>query len=258
MSIIYETFGDFNAGTFSYRLLLSKKTLGSITLTDTNLSFESQIDKVVFQIKLSDIQDFFLKYRLSIPLIELITIHGTHYSLFPLRRKSTVFGSSLGMTEDLFRHLSRLIFIKDQVVLFDATGIFNPGSPKSISFKESSSKGHIFLTENNILFRSFQQGGKDSISVSDIKQIMMNAEGSTTYTTIETFKGDLFSFSILKARRKKFRQDQFKTEKFYDILNQVKMYKDSEKVGSLNITCSSCGNSIEKNMNHCPFCGNEI
>jgi hypothetical protein len=262
MAILYETFGDFNAGAFSYRLLLSKKTLGTITLTEINLSFESHVDKVVFNIQLTDIQDFFLRKRLSIPLIELITTHGTMYSLFPLIKKTTVFGSSLVMTEDLFRHLSKAIYIKDQVIFFDAVCVFYLGAPKSLNPKDLGLGGHIFITENNILFRSFQQGKNTLISVPDITQIKMEVEGSKTYTTLEDQKGNFYTILVLEAQRKKFREDKFKTEKLYDVLNQAKSYKESEKVsldGVINgkITCSSCGNLIKNTIRHCPFCGNE-
>jgi hypothetical protein len=167
------------------------------------------------------------------------------------------------MTEDLFRHLSRVIYIENKVILFDAISVFYPGSSKDFNPKDPELRGHIFLTENNILFRSFQQGKNFRIIVPEINQILMEVKGSTTYTTIETNKGDFYNLLVLKAQRKRFQEDKFKTEKLYDVLNQAKMYKESEgvreedgaKIGK--ITCSSCGNLITITVKHCPFCGNE-
>jgi rubrerythrin len=55
---------------------------------------------------------------------------------------------------------------------------------------------------------------------------------STTYIKIETKSGQIYSFFPLKRQWRKFGKDTLKTEKFYDILNQAKMYKESEQVRS--------------------------
>ncbi|KKN13790.1 hypothetical protein LCGC14_1002840, partial [marine sediment metagenome] len=41
MVILYESQGSFNSGVPSYRLLISKKSKGTISLTEKILSFES-------------------------------------------------------------------------------------------------------------------------------------------------------------------------------------------------------------------------
>jgi len=262
MTILYESLGNFNTGITSYRSLISKKSRGTITLDEKVLSFESEVDKIIFHIKLSEIQDFFLRFRFSIPYIELNTNNKTIYALYPLRKHKNSYSSSLLMTEELFRQFARLISNKDQAILFDAIGVLYPGSFQSIELKEKSFRGHIFLTENYILFKPFQMGDINNIKIVDIKLIIIEIVDSTRYVTIETLEGRVFSFLILKEKRRKFVKDKIKTEKFYDVLNNAKIYKDSEKLLKVKqekkeVKCLFCGNLINPNNMKCPFCGNK-
>ena len=265
MAILYESLGSFHTGVSSYRGLLSKRSRGTISLTEEALTFESQIDKVLFKLKLSEIRDFYLKKRFTIPIIELISIHGTTYTISTLKETKKLFHSSLQMTEDLFRQLTRLIFNEDQIILFDAIVALCPGSIKSFNLRETSLQGHMFLTENYILFKSFQTGQLSRIKIFDIKQVIMEIIDSMTYVTIESLEGGFYSFLPLKTSWGKFVKDKIKTEKLYDILNQARMYKNSEQVINQKneepredlIKCLYCGNIIEPEVNLCPFCGNE-
>jgi hypothetical protein len=261
MSILFESFGSFNTGIPSYRSFISKRSRGAITLDETTLSFESEVDKIAFHVKLSDIQDFFMRFRFSIPYIELNTVNKSIYTLYPLIKHKNSFSSSLLMTAELFRQLARLISNKDQAILFDAIGLLYPGSFQDVNLKEKAFRGHVFLTENYILFKSFQTGDITDIKIGDIKQIIIEIVDSAKYVTIETFEGNIYSFLILKEKRRKFVKDKIKTEKFYDVLNNAKIYKESEKLIPVkkeknDVKCLFCGNTINPNEATCPYCGN--
>ncbi|MFX1323741.1 MAG: zinc ribbon domain-containing protein [Promethearchaeota archaeon] len=263
MATLYESFGNFNTEVSNYRLLISKRSRGTISLSENKLSFETQKDRILFHVNLLDVQDFFLIHKLSIPLVELKMKDGTTYSVYPLRKSKKIYHTSLLMTEDLFRELTRLIYYKEQTILFDAIGTLYPGSLQSDKIKDKTFQGHIFLTENNIFFKPFEHIGIDDIKMSDIRSIIMENVDSTTYVTLETLEGKLYSFLSLKKQRRKFVKDKGKTEKLYDILNQAKMYKESEKIGvqvdenmKNKIKCSYCGNIINADYITCPYCGN--
>jgi hypothetical protein len=230
MATFYESFGSFNSGIPSHRQLVSKKSKGTITLTETFLSFESHVDKILFQVKLSEIQDISIKTRSSINLIELQTPHQTYYTLYPIMTKTNSNSSSKEMTMELFGQLTRLIFNKDQTILFDTIGGFYLGSLRSYYLKEMTIQGYIFLTENYIFFKSFQPKGIYKINVLDFKDLTMEIVDSTTYIKIETIDEQVYSLFPLKIQRRKLGRDSKKTEKLYDVLNQAKMYKESEQV----------------------------
>jgi len=260
MTILYESSGSFNTGIPSYRSFISKRSRGAITLDEKTLSFESEVDKIVFHIKISEIQDFFMRFRFSIPYIELNTINKTTYTLYPLRKHKNSYNSSLLMTEELFRQFARLISNKDQAILFDAIGVLYLGSFQSIDLKKKSLRGHIFLTENYILFKSFQMGDISNIRIVDIKLIIIEIVDSTRYVSIETIEGSIFSFLILKEKRRRFVKDKIKTDKFYDVLNNAKIYKESEKLLTVkqekrDVRCLFCDNAIDPDEETCPYCG---
>jgi len=230
MVILYESYGSFCTGIPSFRKLVSKKSKGNISITDTFLSFESLVDKIRFQVKLSDINDIALKIRSNIKLIELQTIHKTFYTLYPMIKKEKSYSPSRTMTLELFRQFTRLVFNKDQTILFDTFCGFYPGIISSHDLKEMTIQGHIFLTEDYIFFKAFQPGNIQKIDVLDLKEITMEIVESATHIKIETLAGQTYSFIPLKRQWRKFRKDKLKTEKFYDVLNQAKMYKDSERI----------------------------
>ena len=266
MGILYTSFGSLHTGDPSYRNLISKRSRGTISLTEDELSFESLKDKVLFRLRLSEIRDFFMKNRFSIPLVEIRTLHGNTHSLYSLKKSKKHYHSALKTTEDLFRQLARLILNKDQVILFDAIVAIYPSSPKSFDFRKSSLHGHFFLTENYILVKLFQSGNINKIEIMQIKQIIMEIVDSKTYVTLETREGKIFSILPLKFSWGKFIIDKGKTEKLYDILNQTVMYKQSERLGTEDMTktgkekvkCSYCGNIINSEVTICPLCGNRI
>jgi hypothetical protein len=230
MATFYESYGSFATGIPSFRKIVSKKSKGFITLTETFLSFESQVDKIRFQVKLTEIQDMSIKNRSNINIIEIQTPHETFYSLYPMKKKNNSFSPSKEMTIELFGQLTRLVFNRNQKILFDTIGGCSIGSLRSYDLKDMTIQGHIFLTENYILFKSFQPGNIYKIDVLDFKDITMEIVDSTTYIKIGTINGQVYSFFPMKKQRRKFGKDELKTEKFYDVLTQAKMYKDSEQV----------------------------
>lgn len=266
MGILYESFGSLHTGEPSYRILISKRSRGTISLTEDALSFESLKDKVLFRLRLPEIRDFFMKIRFSIPIVEVITLHGSTHNLYSLKKSKKHYHSALKTTEDLFRQLARLILNKDQVILFDAIVAIYPSSLKNFDFKESSLHGHLFLTENYVLVKLFQSGKINKIEIMQIKQIIIEIVDSITYVTLETHEGKIFSILPLKTSWGKFIIDQGKTEKLFDILNQTVMYKQSEglvfehmtKTGKDEVRCSYCGNIINSEVTICPLCGNRI
>ncbi len=211
-------------------MLISKYLKGTISLTEKILSFESLKDKINFQLNLSEIQDIFMKIRYKIPLIELLTIHKTVYTLFPFKNKSNPTSSSREMTEELFKQLSRLVFNKDQSILYVARSKLYPRSIQNLKMNMNTFQGYIFLTENYILFKSFQPGSIYKINVLDFKDITMEIVDSTTYVKIGTLQGKIYSIFPLKRHWKMIKSDNKKTENLYDVLNQAKMYKESEKL----------------------------
>jgi len=145
-----------------------------------------------------------------------------------MKKKNNSYSPSKEMTMELFGQLTRLIFTKDQKILFDAIVGFYLGSLRSYDVKEMTIQGHIFLTENYILFKSFHSEGIYKIKILDFKDITMEIEDSTTYVKIGTVGGKIYSLFPLKGHRRKLVKDKVKTEKLYDVLNQAKMYKESE------------------------------
>ncbi|MFX1456354.1 MAG: hypothetical protein ACFFDB_13350 [Promethearchaeota archaeon] len=230
MPNLFESFGSFNSGKPPYRLLISKKSKGNLSLNETFLSFESHADKILFQIKLSDIQDVAIKNRFKISLIELQVTHGSFYTIYPLIKKDKSSSPSKGMTLELFRQIIRLVFNKDQTIFFNAIGGLYIGTLSCHELKEPTFQGYIFLTENYILFKSFQPSHLYKINVLDFKDITLELADSTTYVKIETIHGHMYSFFPLKRHWRKFKEDRLNPEKFYDILNQAKMYKESELI----------------------------
>jgi hypothetical protein len=228
MATLYKSYGSFCTGIPSFRQLVSKKSKGTITLTKTFLSFESLVDKILFQVKLSEIQDILIKKRFNINLIELKTPHQTFHTLYPMKKKGNSYSPSKEMTMELFDQLTRLIYNKDQTILFEAIGSFYLGSLLSYDLKEMTIQGLIFLTENYILFKSFHSEGIYKIKVVDFKDITLEIEDSTIYVKIGTPNGKIYSLFPLKRQRRKLIKDKLKTEKLYDVLNQAKMYKESE------------------------------
>ncbi|MFX1480352.1 MAG: hypothetical protein ACFFCI_19830 [Promethearchaeota archaeon] len=272
MVTLYESNGNFNSGIISYRAIVSKRSRGKILLTEKLLSFESQIDKILFQIKLSDIQEFSINNKHSIPILELKTTPGDTYSLHPRNFDKKQFHGSQIMTEELFRQLTRLKFNNDQPILFDTVAVIYTNSLQNAISNSSGLQGHMFLTENYILFNPFEQAFIIKIRILDIKEILMQIIESTAYVIVKTFKGEFYYILPLKTHRRRYTKDKLKTEKLYDILNEAQMYKTSETIklkpqtldkkledrAKPEIECLFCGEKISSDVKICPFCDTNL
>ena len=83
MVILFESFGNFTSGQTSYMALVSRKSRGTITLTEKDFLFKSEKDKITFQLRVNDIQNFAMKTRFQLPTIELVSIQGILYTFYP-------------------------------------------------------------------------------------------------------------------------------------------------------------------------------
>jgi hypothetical protein len=134
------------------------------------------------------------------------------------------------MTEELFKQLIRVVFNKDQTILYETRSKIYQGSIENSELNMKNFQGYIFLTENYILFKPFEEGKRYKIKILNIKDITMEIVNSTTYVEIRTILGKIYSIFPLKRHWKIDKRDNKKVEKLYDMLNQAKMYKESEKL----------------------------
>jgi len=230
MVIHFESFGNFNSGIPTFRALISKRARVTIQLTETKLTFQSLIDKILYEVKLSEIQGYYIYKRYRIPVIELINSQGNIYTFFPRLIKDSGRSYSNSLTEDLFRHITRLYVKNEMPILFETKGAFWEGSPPIINWKLNLKKGIILLTENRISFKPLKEEYLTQLKVLNIKEVLEEIKSSNTFIKLITKDGNLFTLLPLKKRLKHLIRDNHKAEKLLELLNQVKMYKDSEQI----------------------------
>jgi len=230
MVILYETAGHFIAGKASFRSLTSKNTRGTIQLTEKLLLFKSEIDKISYQIKISDIKSFSLKKRLTLDTIEMSITPNLHFVLYPLIKTGKYYESAKEYTEDLYRVIVRTIIKEKHPILFEARSYFWAGTPMDPNAKANRQEGLVFLTEEVVNFKPLTNNYLLQVNVADIIKIGQNTEKSTAFVKIKTVNQDIYSFTILKKRRRSYSKDKEKTARFYDFFNQARSYKESEKV----------------------------
>ncbi|MHA1196349.1 MAG: hypothetical protein ACTSSM_09665, partial [Promethearchaeota archaeon] len=82
---------------------MSKRSRCIIKLTESNLIFQSERDKIIFEIKVSHVKDFYIKKRYNLSVIELEDTFGNYYSFYALEeKKENYFKPSKLLTEELF------------------------------------------------------------------------------------------------------------------------------------------------------------
>jgi len=226
MVTLFESFGNFATGQVSYMALISRKSRGIITLTEKGFSFKSDKDSILFQLKVSDINNFFMKKRFKLPTIELISNRDIRYTFYPHKREKSSYTTSKKMTEDLFKQLTRLTFKNERPILFEAKGLFWKGD--SQQQEEKNGKGLIFLTEDFLSFKPYNQESIQQVKVQNIIRIMNHFENSSPNIQIQTNQNEIYSFATLKKRG--YSRDKLKTTKLYDILHQAKEYKKAEQI----------------------------
>jgi hypothetical protein len=228
MVIHFESFGNFATGHPSYLALVSRKSRGTIKLTDKGFTFKSDKDKILFQIKISEINKFYITKRLKLPTIELINKQGTYFTFYPHKKEKTSFSTSKKLTKDLFRQIARLSFRNEKNILFEANGICWLGSNETEDNKVG--KGIILLTEDFLSFKPFKKGTVHQVKIKDIVRIINNVQDSNSNIKIQTIDNNTYSYSILKKKLGIKVRDKSKIIKFYELIHHAKEYKVSEQI----------------------------
>ncbi|MFX1497036.1 MAG: hypothetical protein ACFFBH_05895 [Promethearchaeota archaeon] len=230
MVIHFESSGNFTSGIPSYRALISKRARVTIQLNESKISFQSDIDKIRYEVKLSNIKGFYIKSRNRIPVIELIDIKDNCYAFFPLLNRDSYHSNSRRLSEDLFRHITRLYAKNELPILFESKGAFWEGIPNMNDWKSTLNKGIILLTENFVSFKPFKEDYLKQINILEVKEIIGQSKSADLFIKIVTKNNRAFSLLFIKKRLNHLIRDKIKTVKFLELLNQVLTYKDSEKI----------------------------
>jgi hypothetical protein len=228
MVILFESPGNFIVGKSTFRMLISKRSRGVITLTDQTLSFLSDLDKIMYQIKIKDIKNFFLRDKINLRFIELSDIHENEYSFHAMIKKNESYSTSKFETGDLFRHLTRTILKRDKPIFFEAKGGFWIGTPNVDNWKNNMRKGIIILTEDYLSFKAFESSEVNWIKILDVEMITPHQQDSIDFVKISMPNNNKFTVVPLKKKIGRYVSDQMKSKKLLELLNQVKVYKRSE------------------------------
>ena len=228
MVILFESFGNFSTGNPTHRALSSKRSRGTITLTDKELSFQSEIDKITYQIKIRDIKNFYFNKRFNLQVIELTDIYDNKYSFYATIKKKNSYSSSKTFTLELFYHLTRIVLKKEKPIFFEAGGGFWHNFPNLINWKTDMKKGLFILTANSLSFNPFEQGGFEILNVTEMDSIETFQHNSREYIKINMLNQESFSLTLFSKKHGFTKIDDIKVKKLSELLNQVKMYKNSE------------------------------
>jgi rRNA maturation endonuclease Nob1 len=229
MVVLFESYGNFTTGQTSYRALISKKSRGTITLTDKEFLFKSEKDNILFHLRMKDIENFSLRNRFTLPTIELISIQGIIYTFYPHKKESSSLTSSKKATDDLFRELTRSTFKKESPILFETIGnLKNSESEEEILTTEAST-GVIFINEDYLSFKPFTEKSITQIPILNIDTISGDTSKSDSVIKIQTKDGKFHLFITLKKQIGKYTNDKAKTERLLELINNVKTYKSSEQ-----------------------------
>lgn len=230
MSTHFESFGNFTTGVSSYWGLISKKSRGTIQLTDKSFSFRSAKDKILFDIKISNIQNFYLIKRFRFLSIELITDQGVYYNLYPRTQQNKMFGGSEKLAKELFTSLVRVVYKGDYPILFETKGSFIKKKVKEGILQEKRHNGIVILTEEYILFKAYKKKPNKKIPILEIEDTILHNNNSEMYLQIKLKDKNVFSIIALKNKRNRNRKDKVKTAQLYEMLIQAKQYKISENI----------------------------
>ncbi|MBY9014182.1 MAG: hypothetical protein KGD68_00680 [Candidatus Lokiarchaeota archaeon] len=230
MVILFESFGNFTTGQTSYMALVSRKSRGTITLTEKEFLFKSEKDKITFHLRVRDIQNFAMKTRFQLPTIELLSVLGILYTFYPHKKEQSSHATSKKATEDLFRELTRSTFKKESPILFETTGSFRDYDLNDGKVVLDSQRGIIFLNEDFLSFKPFNEKLIYQIPILNILKILIDTSKIGPAVNIQTKEGNSYTLMALKKQLKIYAKDKSKTEKLYELLNQAKIYKSSEQI----------------------------
>ena len=229
MVVLFESYGNFTSGQTSYRALISKKSRGTITLTDKEFLFKSEKDHILFHLRMNDIENFSVKNRFKLPTIELISVQGIRYTFYPHKKESSSLTTSKKATEDLFKELTRCTFKKENPILFETIGSLRNSDSEESIFTSKALVGIIFLNEDYLSFKPFNEKYITQIPILNVINISSDTTKSGPTVNIQTKEGKFFSFIMLKKHIGKYTKDKEKTERLFELINQAKIYKSSEQ-----------------------------
>ena len=229
MVVLFESYGNFTSGQTSYMALVSRKSRGTITLTDKEFLFKSEKDKILFHLRTNDIQNFSIKNRFKLPTIELISVQGISYTFYPHKKERSSLTTSKKATEDLFRELTRSTFKKENPILFETIGSLKNSDSEEGIFASEALIGVIFLNEDYLSFKPFTEKSISQISILNFISISSDTSKSGPAVIIQTKDGKYYSFVTLKKHIGRYTKDKSKTERLFELINQAKIYKTSEQ-----------------------------
>jgi hypothetical protein len=230
MVILFESYGNFSSGSPTYRALVSKRSRGTITLTEKELSFQSEIDKIFYQIKIRDVKKFYINKRFNLNVIKLIDNYDNQYSFYASIKKKSSYSSSKTFTLELFYHLTRVVLKKDKPIFFEAGGGFWHSSPNLINWKTEMKRGIFILTEDSLSFNPFDQGNFKILKVIEINSVEDIHQNSREFIKITMQDQKSYSLTLLTKKHCFTKIDDIKVKKLSELLNQVKDYKSTEIV----------------------------
>ncbi len=230
MVILFESFGNFTTGQTTYMALVSRKSRGTITLTEKEFLFKSEKDKITFHLRVRDIQNFAINTRFQLPTIELVSVLGILYTFYPHKKEKSSFATSKKATEDLFRELTRSTFKKESPILFETTGSFRDYDLNDGEEVSDSQRGIIFLNEDFLSFKPFTVKTLYQIPIRNILKILIYTSNIGPAVNIHTKEGKSYTLMALKKQLRMYAKDKSKTVKVYELLNQAKLYKASEQI----------------------------
>jgi len=229
MVVLFESYGNFTSGQTSYMALISRKSRGTITLTNKEFLFKSEKDNILFHLRINDIQNFSVKNRFKLPTIELISVQGISYTFYPHKKEKSSLTTSKKATQDLFRELTRSTFKKENPILFETIGNLKTSDSEEGIFTSEALTGIIFLNEDYLSFKPFTEKSISQISILNFINISSDTSKSGPAVIIQTKDGKYYSFVTLKKHIGRYTKDKSKTERLFELINQAKIYKSSEQ-----------------------------
>lgn len=227
MAVIFESIGTYKTGIASDSSILSKKQRGTIRLTKTELSFNSERDHILFHIDVLDIENLYIKHSYKAPIIRLKSIYNVFFSMCPLKKKDNSFKTSIHKSEELLTVLTRLIFEQNQQIIFESKGFFCLGFPPGRSWRSAMQRGLILLSEEYLSFKAINQEIYHQLPILHIQSIQKSSKGSTSIIKVQTFQDYFYSYVTAKKQKNNVVGDQSKTEEFYKTLKNIKLNASS-------------------------------
>ncbi len=228
MVVLFESYGNFTSGQTSYRALISRKSRGTITLTDKEFLFKSEKDNILFHLRTNDIQNFSIKNRFKLPTIELISVQGISYTFYPHKKERSSLTTSKKATQDLFRELTRSTFKKENPILFETIGSLKNSDSEEEILNSEALIGVIFLNEDYLSFKPFTEKSITQIPILNIINISNNSSKSDPTVNFQTKDTAFYSLMTLKKHIGRYINDKGKTERLFKLIDQAKAYKTSE------------------------------